>query len=313
MAWKRSITGTPLFWKLLEDDDPASLDPQRDAAAVENIEELGRLAAYKAFCAMSVWHETRRSHYEDAIQEAISSIWRYRERGPRTAYGLAKKRLVNWIIEYVWQGKQRRTQEEKRLRLKTLLQLGPSLDAFEGQPCFISEWVESDSPEEELLGASQRHERAACIAAFYDVIIDLVANRMNLARRRHYTARNDALIFWLTLQGYSQDGIARELGISYELAGQQMRYARRRLEEFLAEQGLDEVAAWYRGVAEGEQGLDDARTKEVFVSAFVQRACDQFQQASGTAPDRRRREHYKLQARQRWQTRQTAQERVAAD
>ncbi|MBA3531069.1 MAG: hypothetical protein H0T73_04010, partial [Ardenticatenales bacterium] len=74
--------------------------------------------------------------------------------------------------------------------------------------------VESDSPEEELLGASQRCERAACIAAFYDIIIDLVANRMNLARRRHYTARNDALIFQLTLQGYSRNGIARELGIS---------------------------------------------------------------------------------------------------
>ncbi|MBA3534976.1 MAG: hypothetical protein H0T73_23950 [Ardenticatenales bacterium] len=66
-------------------------------------------------------------------------------------------------------------------------------------------------------------------------------------------------------------------------------------------------------MAEGEQGLDDARAKEVFVSAYVQRASREFQQASGTTPDRRRREHYKLQARQRWQTRQTAQERVAAD
>ncbi|MBA3531068.1 MAG: hypothetical protein H0T73_04005 [Ardenticatenales bacterium] len=92
-----------------------------------------------------------------------------------------------------------------------------------------------------------------------------------------------------------------------------MRYARRRLAAFLAEQGLEEVAAWYRGVAEGEQGLDDARTKEVFVSAFVQRASREFQQASGTAPDRRLTEHYKLQARQRWEKQQTAQERVAAD
>ncbi|MBA3531532.1 MAG: hypothetical protein H0T73_06370 [Ardenticatenales bacterium] len=107
----------------------------------------------------------------------------------------------------------------------------------------------------------------------------------------------------------------RELGLTYDLAGQQIRYARRRLEEFLAEQGTDEVAAWYRGVAAGEQGIDDARAKELFVEVYVQRACDEFQRESGSVPDRRLTERYKLQARQRWQKRQRAQTQgqVAAD
>ena len=83
---------TTLAIRLLNDNDPNAIHPDNPEAAA-NIMALARLAAYKAFCEVGVWHENRARHYEDAIQEAAASIWQYADRGLRRAYVIASSRL----------------------------------------------------------------------------------------------------------------------------------------------------------------------------------------------------------------------------
>ena len=87
-----TIKTTDLAIKLLNDNDPNAIHPDNPEAGT-NIMALARLAAHKAFCQVGVWHETRQKHYEDAVQEAATSIWQYADRGPRRAYVIASSRL----------------------------------------------------------------------------------------------------------------------------------------------------------------------------------------------------------------------------
>ena len=76
---------TALAIRLLNENSTNAIHPDNPEAAT-NIMALARLAAYKAFCEVGVWHEKRELHYEDAVQEAAASIWQYADRGPRRAY-----------------------------------------------------------------------------------------------------------------------------------------------------------------------------------------------------------------------------------
>ena len=87
-----TIKTTDLAIKLLNDNDPNAIHPDNPEAGA-NIMALARLAAHKAFCQVGVWHETRQKHYEDAVQEAATSIRQYADRGPRRAYVIASSRL----------------------------------------------------------------------------------------------------------------------------------------------------------------------------------------------------------------------------
>ncbi len=250
---------TDLAIRLLNDNDPNAIHPDNPEAGA-NIMALARLAAYKAFCEMGVWHEKREQHYEDAIQEAATSIWQYADRGPRRAYVIAKKRNINWIIRYIWQGKPQ-SAYEKRNGYKTLLPIGPSLDASDW------DWLASQNPtpEEELLAQQEVSEREASIEAFYDIVVDIVSKQMGLTRRQYYTAHKDAKTLVCILRTKNIKALMPEFDCSLSGAYARLRQARERLSRFCQESGEDKVAQMYKG----PKTWCDARARRAFMTHYV--------------------------------------------
>ena len=249
---------TTLAIKLLNDNDPNAIHPDNPEAA-SNIMALARLAAYKAFCEVGVWHEKRERHYEDAVQEAAVSLWQYADRGLRRAYVIAKKRNINWIIRYVWQGKPQ-TAYEKRNGYQTLLPIGPSLDACDW------DWLASESPTpEELLVGEEISEREASIEAFYDIVVDIVSKQMGLTRRQYYTAHKDAKTLVCMLGTKNTKALMAEFDCSYSGAYARLQQARQRLSAFVTEKGEDTVAQMYKG----PRTWCDARARRAFITHYV--------------------------------------------
>ena len=251
--------------RLLNDNDPNAIHPDNPEAAA-NIMALARLAAYKAFCEVGVWHENRQRHYEDAVQEAAASIWQYADRGLRRAYVIAKKRNINWVIRYVWQGKPQ-TAYEKRNGYQTLLPIGPSLDACPTQLTkYDWDWLASESPTpEELLVGEEISEREASIEAFYDIVVDIVSKQMGLTRRQYYTAHKDAKALVCVLHSKNTKALMAEFDCSSRYAYARLRQARERLCAFITEKGEDTVAQMYKG----PKTWCDARARLAFITDYV--------------------------------------------
>lgn len=298
MAWKKSITGIALCIQLLEQDSAFDLDTRHNPEAGENILALAQLAVHKVFCRLGVWQERREYHREDALQEAALAITTYAHRGPRPAYVLAKKRTLSWVVQYVWQGRHRTAQE--KIEGTPVLPPPPlHLDALEWEPLLKGEVDYALTPEEELINREEPQVREACIERFYDVAYDVVANRMGLTRRRHYTAENDAEVFQLTLRGYNLTGVANALGCSTDMASQRVNYARRRLAAFVEARGVEAIAGWYEGVAgSGHERpvVTDVRAQQAFVAEYVAER----EVRLGAEPARRQREEWKSRARAKW-------------
>lgn len=126
-------------------------------------------------------------------------------------------------------------------------------------------------------------------------------------------------MFQLTLRGYHYTGVAAGLGCTEDLAIQQVTYARRRLAAFIAEHGVEVIAAWYRE-AEGGMGVPDVRAGQAFIAEYVAAQEERYREQHGSAPKRRLREDWRSAARVLWmrQTRGSGAERrehvtVAAD
>jgi hypothetical protein len=147
------------------------------------------------------------------------------------------------------------------------------------------------SPEEVLLASEAVAAREACIERFNDV----VANRMGLERRRHYTAENDAEVFQLTLRGYNLTGVAA-LDCSTDMASQRVNFARRRLAAFVEERGVEEIAGGYEGVASSRHVVTDVRAQKAYVAQYVAERQSEY----GVEPARRQREEWKSRAQARW-------------
>jgi hypothetical protein len=95
-----------------------------------------------------------------------------------------------------------------------------------------------------------------------------VAYRLGLKRCRHVAALNDTAVFQLTLRGYNYTGVAAELGCSENLAIQRVTYARRRLAAFIAEHGVEVIAAGEKWVKlEREEVEGEVRRGRVAVAA----------------------------------------------
>lgn len=125
------------------------------------------------------------------VQEAAVSLVMYRERGVRRAYSLAKKRNINWIIRFVWQGKPR-TPKERANGTQILLPIGPSLDACD--------WNWLAQPFDSCPKADSMDERETCIEAFVDIVVDIVSKQIGLTRRQYYTAQKDAKVLVCALR-----------------------------------------------------------------------------------------------------------------
>lgn len=125
---------------------------------------------------------------------------------------------------------------------------------------------------------------------------DVVANRMELKRRRHYTAENDAEIFQLTLRGYNLTGVAAALDCTTDMASQRVNYARRRLAAFVEARGVEEIAGWYEGEGSSQGVVTDVRAQQAYVAQYVAAR----QAAYGAEPARRQREEWKSRARAKW-------------
>jgi hypothetical protein len=290
MAWTLSITGIPVCIQLLNDDNPEALDVQHNAEAGENILALAELAAHKVFVRLGLHDELRAFHREDATQEATITITEYAGKGPRVAYTLGKKRALSWVVRHVWQG-QHPTPKDKREGKCPIPPTPFRLDALDWEPLLKGDAGYTRSPEAVLVAREEIATRERCIERFYDVAYDLVASRMGLSRRRHYTAKNDAEVFQLTLRGYNLTGVAAELDCTPDMASQRVTFARRRLAAFVEARGVQEIAAWYRDVA-----LTDVRAQQVFVADYV----TQQQARLGTTPVRRQKEEWKSRARTKW-------------
>ncbi len=254
-----NIPQRSLAIRLLNDNDPNAIHPDNPEAA-DNIMALASLAAYKAFCEVGVWYESRQRHYEDAVQEAAVSLVMYTERGVRRAYSLAKKRNINWIIRFVWQGKPR-TSKERANGTQTLLPIGPSLDAYDW------DWLanEHPTPFDSLLGTDSMDEREACIEALYDIVVDIVSKQMGLTRRQYYTAQKDAKVLVCALRSKNTQALMHEFDCSMSEASAKLRKARKRLSAFLEEKGEEAIAQMYQG----SKTWCDARAREAFVTNYV--------------------------------------------
>lgn len=300
MAWNKTVAGMRRAVQLLEDDDPASLNLQTTPEAYDNILALAGLAAHKAFVALNVPVVQRRYGGEDAVQEAALLISEYAGYGPRPAYTIGKKRVISWIIRQLWQGRLRSAKEKQEGRPAPIPYCF-SLDAMEGEAWIPDTSEYSQTPEAALVAQEETDTREACIEQFYDIAYDLVAYRLGLKRCRHVAASNDTAVFQLTLRGYNYTGVAAGLGCSENLAIQRVTYARRRLAGFIAEHGVEVIAAWYK-VAEGGVGrrVPDVRAGQAFVAEYVAAQENRYREQYGSAPKRRLRDDWRSAARVLW-------------
>ena len=298
-----TIKTTDLAIKLLNDNDPNAIHPDSPEAGA-NIMALARLAAHKAFCEVGVWHETRQKHYEDAVQEAATSIWQYADRGPRRAYVIAKKRNLNWIIRYVWQGKPQNAYE-KRNGYKTLLPIGPSLDASD------EEWLASENPTpfDSVLATdsvssprSSVGQREACIEAFYDIVVDIVVNQMGLTRRRYHTAHKDAKTLVCVLHSKNTKTLMSEFDCNLSGAYVRLQKARQRLSAFLEQKGEDVVAQMYQG----PKTWSDARAREEFAINYVAEQQAVYETKKEKTPPDSAIKRWKRKARALWEVQERA-------
>lgn len=300
MAWNETVAGMRLAVQLLEANDLTALNHRTTPEAHDNILALARLAAHKAFVELNVPLVQRRYGREDAVQEATLFITEYAAHGPRPAYTIAKKRVISWIIRQLWQGRLR-SAKEKQAGRGAPIPYCFSLDGAEGE-AWIPDTSESEysrTPEAALLAQEESDTREACIEQFYDIAYDLVAYRLGLKRCRHVAASNDTAVFQLTLRGYNYTGVAAGLGCTENLAIQRVTYARRRLAAFIAEHGLEVIAAWYRE-AMGGVGLPNVRAGQVFVAEYVAAQEKRYREQYGSAPKRRLREDWRSAARMLW-------------
>jgi hypothetical protein len=113
-----------------------------------------------------------------------------------------------------------------------------------------------------------------------------VSCRLGLKQCRHGAALNDKAVFQLTLRGYNYSGVAAGLGCTENLAIQRVTYARRRLGAFIAEHGVEVIAAWYREAA-GRRGIPDVRAGQAFMAEYVAAQEERYREQYGSAPKRR--------------------------
>jgi hypothetical protein len=250
---------------------------------------------HKAFVCVQLFHESRERHREDALREAALAITEYAGKGPCTAYSLGKKRTISWVVRQLWQGRHQ-TPKDKREGKRAIPPTPFSLDAQDWEMVRGGDVGYTRSPEEVLLASEEMAARERCIERFYDVAYDVVANRMGLERRRHYTAENDAEVFQLTLRGYNLTGVAAALDCSTDMASQRVNYARRRLAAFVEERGVEEIAGWYAGMGRSQGGVTDVRAQQAYVAQYVAER----QAAYGAEPARRQKEEWKSRARAKW-------------
>lgn len=301
MAWQQTIAGVPLHVQLLDENDPGTLNTRTCAEASDNILALAELAAHRAFVRLNVPNLRRWQAWEDATQEAALFITQYAVSGPRRAYTFAKKRVMTWIITQLWQEPMRSAKERQTGCAAPTPQFF-SLEAVEGEVWIPDSSPYGQTPEQALLAQEEGDTRAECIEQFFDIAYDLVAYRMGIKARRHHAASNDAAVFQLTLRGYNYTGVAAGLGCTENLAIQRVTYARRRLAAFLAEYGAEVVAAWY-ATARAQQRLIDVRQQQAFVAMYVGAQEKRYQQHYQSAPKRRLRADWHMEARRQWSQR----------
>lgn len=267
MAW-RIIDGLPVCVQIIRENDPRALDVTTNPEAATNIQELAKLAAYKAFCRMGVRAEDAARYREDAEQEAAVILCQYAHRCPVVAYTIAKRRLTRWIVCYVWQGK-KQTPKDKREGRGTLPPPALRLTLFNGEAEYLPHHCQCASPEE-LLEVEVQEDREGCVEHMFDVIYDLVAYHMGVTRLPHEKALSDARVMQLRLQGANTQALARELALSEDAALKRLRTARKRLEAFAEKKGgYQTIANMYSQGTPGRCVAPDAQAREEFMLDYV--------------------------------------------
>jgi hypothetical protein len=295
MKWRRSVTGEPLFLQMF--DDPAPLD-LGDSQIVERLYELAEFVAYKAFCLMGVDERDRRRHREDAIQEAIVVLCQYAHLGARCAYGIARRRLIHWLITYVYGGQPRKHNQPVYLPPRAV-----SLDAFEREPLHIVQRAGNLTPEEVLLERETLDEREASVQAMYSIVHDLIVNCIRPQRRLYATAHLDATVFQYTLRGDGWKTMVVEMGWVGGTARQRIRFARARLAQHLEQNGVENVAARYAGSA--ARTIGDAAAELAYIKTMVKQRLAAHCQRTGRFPHQRTVQKWAAQARREWAARWT--------
>jgi len=165
MAWKMSITGIPLCLQILDDNNLYDIDVKHNPEADENILALAELAVHKAFVCVQLFHESRDQHREDALQEAALAITEYAGKGPCTAYSLAKKRTISWVVRQLWQGRHQ-TPKDKREGKRAIPPTPFSLDAQDWEMGRGGDVSYTRSPEEVMVVSEEIVARERCIERF---------------------------------------------------------------------------------------------------------------------------------------------------
>ena len=191
-----------------------------------NLEGAGRTAARHAFERAGIETHLRAAHYDDAIQEAIVGFIRCQDKAPSVGYAFttATRQAMQFIFSFLREDK---SHQVGKYEFPDVTELSDGILAVNGGVRL--------SPEDAMIAKEESSSRDGMLDDAADVILEIMKDSRKQKRGRAVVAAvRDTNILLLSLQGYSNDGIALEMGMSNSEVKDYLSKARTRIKNYLA-------------------------------------------------------------------------------
>lgn len=184
------------------------------------------VAASQAFDRVHFDQESRNLHMEDAKQEAVMGMLRCGDGRSRPyVFVAARRQVLAYVFHFVFSDK-----------TNTVNDTCPRFDLEELNERTLT--ARTSTPEQVLIEREEEAEREGVFEQILDLLHDIMReSRVQKTGRAMAAADRDAMIVYLSLRGYTPEGIAHELGDTLRNVQCYLRTARIVLGEYLENLG----------------------------------------------------------------------------
>lgn len=165
----------------------------------------------------------RSCYLDDARQEAAIGLIRSNGKCKNYAFTAATRQAMQWMFTFLWEDKSHRV---GKYALPQICGLSEDLARFHR--------LASESAEDVVIEKEESASYFKLIDEAADIILEIMkASRKQKVGRAVTAAVRDTNSILLSLQGYSSEGIAFELGMSKRDVSSYISQARKRIEKYL--------------------------------------------------------------------------------